>query len=84
MDKPPLSRTTTSIAQFALQELRQLTLDLHANGMKISAQEDLVGALVIAARRAAIDTIKADVAAYWVREAAIAEVQRSDGAGSSG
>lgn len=72
MAKSPLTRTSASIAAFALAELHQLASDLHANGMKVKAQEDLVGALVLAARRAAIETVKADVQAYWVREAAIA------------
>lgn len=75
MEKSPLTRTTASILVFASKELRQLTADLHANGMKVKAQEDLVGALVLAARRAAIDSVKADVEAYWVREAAIAAGQ---------
>jgi hypothetical protein len=39
--------------------------------MKIARQEDLVGALVLAARRGAIETVKGDVEAYWVREAAM-------------
>lgn len=71
MEKRPLSRSSVSIARFALGELQQLSDDLHANGMKVKAQEDLVGALVLGARRASIAAVKADVEAYWVREAAI-------------
>lgn len=73
MAADPLGKTSASIAQFALRELKQLSRDLHTNGMKIKAQEDLVGALVLAARRAAIADVKAYVEAYWVRESAIAE-----------
>jgi hypothetical protein len=50
------------------RELDQLRADLHAKGMKISNQGDLVNALILAARRSPLEAVEAVVHTYWKRE----------------
>jgi hypothetical protein len=71
MPKGPLDTTTVKIAVFARRELHQLVTDLYTDGVKIAANEDIIGALVLAARRESMDTVKGYVEAYIAREAAI-------------
>jgi hypothetical protein len=71
MAKAPLDTTTVKITYFARAELDLLIADLYTNGIKITANEDLVGALVLAARRSAIGEVRAAVSRYWERAAAI-------------
>jgi hypothetical protein len=71
MSRPPLDTTTVKIAYFAKAEFEILLADLYTNGIKITANEDLVGALVLAARRSAIGEVKAAVSRYWERTAAM-------------
>lgn len=71
MEKGPLDTTTLKITYFARDEFRRLVADLYTDGMRVTANEDLVGALVLAARRAAIGEVKAALSRYWERAAAI-------------
>jgi hypothetical protein len=71
MAKSPLDTTTLKVHVFAREEFQQLVADLYTNGLKVHANEDLVGALVLAARRAAIGEVKAAVSRYWERTATI-------------
>lgn len=71
MEKDPLDTTTLKISHFAKAEFDQLVADLYTNGTKVAANEELVGALVLAARRSAIGEVKAAVSRYWERAAAI-------------
>jgi hypothetical protein len=72
--KLPTDKTSVSISYFALEELNDFLGDLHGKGMKVSAKEDLVGALILAARRSPIEATKALVQTYWEEEARIAAV----------
>jgi hypothetical protein len=66
MEKP----STVRVEPFVRPELAQLQADLHAAGIKIPSQGDLVGALILAARRSPIEAVKAVVETYWRIEAA--------------
>jgi hypothetical protein len=66
--KTGTDRTSVAISYFALGELERLLDDLHANRVKVTAKEDLVGALVLAARRSPIEATGAVVGSYWKRE----------------
>lgn len=71
MAKDPLDTTTIKIAYFAKAEFDRLVADLYTNGTRITANEELIGALILAARRAAIGEIKSAVSRYWERTAAM-------------
>jgi hypothetical protein len=69
--KDPLDTTTVKIQHFVKAEFDQLLADLYTNGIRVTANEELVGALVLAARRAAIGEVKVAVSRYWQQAAAI-------------
>lgn len=69
--------SSVTVKPFVLHELDQLRDELRENGMKISDKGDLVGALVLAARRSPIEAVAAVVGTYWERESA--EVKRGSG-----
>ena len=73
--------TNVQILPFVKHELDALRGELHANGMKISNQGDLVNALILAARRSPIEAVAAVVNTYWEREAEEAP-KVPDGSGS--
>jgi hypothetical protein len=62
--------TTARIPGFVRVELDLLRSELHAEGMKISNKDDILGALILAARRSPIEAVKAVVDTYIRREAA--------------
>lgn len=63
----PKDPTTVKIRRFAVTELNRLVTELATNGLRTS-QQDVVGALVLAARAYPLDAVKAAVTLYVMRE----------------
>lgn len=61
--------TSVGVKPFVLEELASLRRELHEAGVKASGG-DVVGALVLAARRLPVEAVAAIVPAYFKREAA--------------
>jgi hypothetical protein len=63
----PKDPTTVKIRRFANAELNLLVSDLATSGLRTS-QQDIVGALVLVARAYPLDSVKAAIALYVIRE----------------
>jgi hypothetical protein len=68
MPKPSVPMTTTKIARFANEELNAFVDDLYTEGAFKATSGDVVGALVLAARRSPMEAVKAVIETYWDRE----------------
>jgi hypothetical protein len=70
MAEPQVPRVSAKLAAFAHAELKLLVDELYTQAKLKAAKEDVLGALVLAARRSPIETIAAVFGSYVDREAA--------------
>jgi len=72
MAEDGVPETTVRIALFAKAELKEFVDELSARPPVLPLSEaDLVGALVLAARRSPVEGVRAVVATYWDRRAEV-------------
>ena len=67
--REPIDPTTVKMRRFAVAELNDLVAGLATDGLRTS-QQDVVGALVLAARGYPLDAVKDAIALYVRREVA--------------
>ncbi len=69
MTDPVDARKTAKIAAFVHAELEALVFDLYTQARVKATREDVLGALVLAGRRAPIELVAALLPAFVAREA---------------
>jgi hypothetical protein len=68
MARPDIPRIPTQVAVFVRDELNELVDDLYTHGKVKTTNQDVVGALVVAARQLPVEVVVALLAAYVGRE----------------
>jgi hypothetical protein len=72
--------TNVPIKPFVNEALEEAKKRFHAAGMKITANEALIGGLVLAARAFPPDALMPYVSEFWRREASEKDSSTADGA----